>query len=136
MIDQSKFSYGSLPQALAEDLMGLNPWWSAEPARFYPSHRRWLFNKLRAQLTSGLTQAVALRGPRRVGKTILMRQLIEAFLAEGIAAQRILYVPFDEIEHSINFKDPILAIARWFEANIAKQTFKAGARGSNGLYFF
>ncbi len=43
----------------------------------------------------GLRRAVVLLGPRRVGKTILIRHLIADLLAQKIPAQRIAYVEMD-----------------------------------------
>jgi predicted AAA+ superfamily ATPase len=42
-----------------------------------------------------LRRAVVLLGPRRVGKTILIRHLMAALLADGVAAQCVAYVEMD-----------------------------------------
>jgi predicted AAA+ superfamily ATPase len=42
-----------------------------------------------------LRRAVVLLGPRRVGKTILIRHLMAALLDDGVAAQRVAYVEMD-----------------------------------------
>lgn len=46
-------------------------------------------------LEQTLRRAVVLLGPRRVGKTILIRHLIADLLASGVTAQRIAYVEMD-----------------------------------------
>jgi predicted AAA+ superfamily ATPase len=133
-MSQSNPLHVSMPPALVDDLERLNPWWRGKPAPPIPSYRRWLFDRLHHLLKSGLTPAVALRGPRRVGKTVLVRQLIEQFLKEEIAGHRILYVPFDEIRRYGKLVDPILTIAYWFESNILGQTFNESAHANRIAY--
>lgn len=126
----------SLPTELTDDLRRLNPWWDGRPAPRTPPFRRWLFHRLERLLTAGLTPAVVLRGPRRVGKTVLVRQVIEQLLAGGVAADRILYVPFDEIAALGRLQDPILAIARWYESQILGRTFNESARVDGIAHLF
>lgn len=121
---------------LADDLRRLNPWWAGRPAPRTPPFRRWLFGRLQRLLTAGLTPAVVLRGPRRVGKTVLVRQVIDCLLADGVEATRILYVPFDEIATLGRLQDPILAIARWYESQMLGRTFNESARAGGGAYLF
>jgi hypothetical protein len=125
---------GSLPLELAENLERLNPHWAGQPGPRVPAFRRWAFRRLQRLLTAGLTPATVLRGPRRVGKTVLLRQLIEALLGEGVEAARILYVPFDEIPSLTGLTDPILAITRWHEAVHLGETFNTGARAGRVAY--
>jgi len=126
--------HGSLPFELGEDLRSLNPHWQGKPGPQVPAFRRWIFPRLLRLLTSGLTPATVLRGPRRVGKTVLLRQIMEQFLADGVTPHRILYVPFDEIESLGEIKDPVLTIARWFEQSILKRTFNELAREGGTAY--
>jgi predicted AAA+ superfamily ATPase len=119
---------------LAENLESLNPHWAGRPGPRVPAFRRWAFRRLYRLLIYGLTPATVLRGPRRVGKTVLLRQLMGELLREGVEATRILYVPFDEIPSLVGLKDPILAIARWFETYQLKQTFNEGAQAGRIAY--
>lgn len=135
-MQQSHLFPESLPTALERDLERLNPWWLDKPAPRTPTFRRWLFDKLYRRLTNGMTPAVILRGPRRVGKTVLARQLIEELLARGIKAKQIFYVPFDEIKTLRTLADPVLSLTRWFEARILKQTFNESAREGGTPYLF
>ncbi|MBU4582288.1 MAG: AAA family ATPase, partial [Proteobacteria bacterium] len=88
------------------------------------------------QLTQGMTPATVLRGPRRVGKTILIQQLIESFLAEGMDPCRILYVSFDELPTLRGLREPVLDIARWYEKEVLKSTFNEFARRAGTAYLF
>jgi predicted AAA+ superfamily ATPase len=76
----------------------MNPWWrtGGVPTAFLAGFRRDAFyqtwNLLR---TEEARPATLLVGPRRVGKTTVLYQLIDALLREGIAGRSILYASFD-----------------------------------------
>ncbi|NMA21247.1 MAG: ATP-binding protein [Lentisphaerae bacterium] len=125
---------GALPIELSENLRAANPWWSgAEPLR-PPRFHRWPFERMLDMLRRGMTPATVLRGPRRVGKTILLRQAIQALLADGVEGSRILYVPFDELPTFREIKEPVLSISRWFEKEIVGNTFNALANRNSPVY--
>lgn len=117
--------FGQLPLELSESLRRDNPWWSGNVSPTLPPFRRWPFQRLRRMLDKGLAPATVLRGPRRVGKTILLRQVMDSMLSEGVAGNRLLYVSFDELPTLEDIAEPILAIGRWFEDHILKTTFNA-----------
>lgn len=113
-----------------------NPWWRGEPAKRVPTFRRWLFPAVQRALVSGLAPAVSLRGPRRVGKTVLVRQLIDDLLQTGVRPQRILFVSFDDLQSFKGLKDPILALARWYESTIVGATFNQADIDGQPAYLF
>lgn len=85
-------------QQIAEHLKRLNPWWSSAAMdtetlalrpRAYLAPVRLLLQEPK------LRRAVVLLGPRRVGKTILIRHLIADLLAQAVPARRIAYVEMD-----------------------------------------
>jgi hypothetical protein len=119
---------------LGDDLRALNPHWEGKPGPPVPSFRRWVFSNLQRLLRTGLTPAVVLRGPRRVGKTVLLRQLLEQLVRDGVPPQHILYIPFDEIESLRNVRDPVLSIARWYEQHVLKSTFNELASQGFEIY--
>jgi hypothetical protein len=126
--------FGALPFELAENIRSANPWWTGgEPLR-PPRFRRWPFERLIRLLRQGMTPATVLRGPRRVGKTILLRQAIQSLVADGVSGNRILYVPFDELPTLKGIKEPVLAISRWFETEVLKQTFNVMANRESPAY--
>ncbi|MCX5909311.1 MAG: AAA family ATPase [Deltaproteobacteria bacterium] len=135
-MSSSNSLFGSLPYRLEQDLRALNPQWIGKPGPQTPPVRRWAFDSLYHNLRGGLTPATVLRGPRRVGKTILLRQIIESLLADGIPPKYILYVAFDEIGSLEKTDDPILAIARWFENKTLQTTFNESAREGKPAYLF
>jgi predicted AAA+ superfamily ATPase len=65
-----------------------------------------------------------------------MRQIIESLLAEGFDSHRIIYIPFDELPTLRRIKEPVLAIARWFEQAILKKTMNAQARDTGPAFLF
>ncbi len=75
---------GALPPAAVATLQRMNPHWRGEPQPVVPRFHRTLFAKLHTQLRHGLAPGVVRRGPRRGGKAVLVRQLIDRLLAEGV----------------------------------------------------
>ncbi len=121
---------------LTDNLRGVNPWWEGKPGPQLPSFHRWPFQRLGRMLRNGMAPVTVLRGPRRVGKTVLLRQLINALLAEGVEAKRIFYVPFDELPTLKGLIEPVLELARWFEAEILGRSFNQAARAGAPAYLF
>ncbi len=116
------------------NLRSTNPWWADREMVHLRPFRRWPFPRLYESLKHGLTSAVMLRGPRRVGKTVLLQQVIRALLDEGVAGKRILYVAFDELPTLRRIQEPVLAVARWFEDHILGETFNRAANERRPAY--
>ncbi|MEI6147943.1 MAG: AAA family ATPase [bacterium] len=125
-----------LPPELIDDLQALNPWWIGKPGAPLPTFRRSLYAGLLQSVQHGLTPVTALRGPRRVGKTILVRQIIEGLLAAGTPPKHLLYVPFDDIRAAAKLMDPVLQISRWFERHVLGRTFNETAHAGQTAYLF
>jgi len=126
-----------LPPALDAYLRDTNPWWAGKPGRVLPPYRRWAFDVLLQKLETGLAPAVVLRGPRRVGKTILQEQAIEHLLHQRqVEARRILRIQFDEIASLRGLRDPILAIVRWFENRVLGSSLNEAAHAGKPAYVF
>jgi len=119
--------FGKLPFELSENLRSTNPWWHGDEMLKPPPFHRWPFKRLLYLLKDGMTPAVVLRGPRRVGKTVLLKQVIQSLLKEGIPGNRILYVPFDELPTFRKLQEQVLAIARWYETHILGESFNRAA---------
>ena len=75
-----------------------NPWWR-NPNYIFPeaaSPKRVYFNPFKTlALNFGVRRAAILLGPRRVGKTFLVKQLINDAISGGLSSQDILYVSID-----------------------------------------
>lgn len=86
-------------QEVIDHLKRLNRWWS-DPAAVDPESdvlrpRAYLEPVRQLVLDASLRRAVVLLGPRRVGKTILIRHLIRDLIGAGVPARRIAYVEMD-----------------------------------------
>lgn len=125
-----------LPLGLEADLERLSPWWRGLPQPQLPPVRRWAFPIAMQRLQSGLTKVTVLRGPRQIGKSTLIRQMIETMLKEGVPAKCILLVQFDELPELLGAEEPILRLADWFEKRILGKTFNEAARGGQPAYVF
>ncbi|HNR90841.1 MAG TPA: ATP-binding protein [Dokdonella sp.] len=102
-------------QQVAEHLKRLNPWWQsgemdADTLSLHP--RAYLGPVLRLLQEPKLRRAVVLLGPRRVGKTILIRHLVADLLKQGVSAQRIDYV---EMDHPLLHGQTLEALIRQIE---------------------
>ncbi len=75
-----------------------NPWWD-DPAYQLPEAafpRRVYFVPLKTlALDFSVRRATVLLGPRRVGKTVMIKQLVVEAIASGIDPKGILYVSID-----------------------------------------
>ncbi|MBU2523176.1 MAG: ATP-binding protein [Nanoarchaeota archaeon] len=75
-----------------------NPWWDGKPIPESKtnSFKRGDFFVIRENLKR--KEICSIVGPRRVGKTILIHQLIQDLLDSGVDPKRILYLSIDEVE--------------------------------------
>jgi predicted AAA+ superfamily ATPase len=79
-------------------LRHFNPWWQsgAVPTEFARDYRRFAYYDAHAQLVDpDFKRAVVLLGARRVGKTTIQYQLIDALLKDGTPANRMVYFSLD-----------------------------------------
>ncbi len=85
-----------------------NPWWRDITAAFeqLPEFRRPIFNDLKADIES-LPQIISVTGPRRVGKTTLLQQLIRDLIENGANPRRIVYYSMDDPALLLNTPEEI-----------------------------
>lgn len=129
-------SGAALSKELEADLYRLNPWWRGLPQAPLPSFRRWAFPVTRERLKAGMTKVTVLRGPRQVGKSTLVLQMIQALLDEGVDPRYIFYIQFDELPKALELEEPILRLADWFEQAFLGETFNQLAHAGNTAYLF
>ncbi len=133
---------GGLNAELVQYLEQNNPWWRAEPTKSQPGYRRWAFAEIVDRLRTKLAPIVAVRGSRRVGKSVLQEQLIEELLLVGrpdptgkpVDPRRILRVVFEDAPSLGGLAQPVQAIVRWYEDNILKKTLNAAAKVGEPAY--
>lgn len=86
-----------------------NPWWVAGTGALadLPAFHRDVFEDLYADVVR-LPQMISVTGPRRVGKTTLLRQCIQRLVADGgpEQARRIVYFSMDDPALSLPHQDP------------------------------
>ena len=79
---------------MEELLYQYNPWWEETYKNENVKPREKYLSKLRRYLD--LKQIVILTGLRRVGKTTLMKLIIEGLISQGVSPKHILYVSLDD----------------------------------------
>lgn len=73
-----------------------NPWWrDSKRAFLLPDFKRPIFHHLHNDIKA-LPQMLSITGPRRIGKSTLLLQLIQQLLDEGIPPEKIIYYSFDD----------------------------------------
>ena len=125
-----------LSPQLLRDVRRMNPWWAGEPMPPQPANRRHLVTWIRRRLEAEIAPIVVVRGPRQVGKTTAQFQIIADVLAEGVPARNVLRVQFDELASLRGVEEPIIAIADWFERNVATARFNELAHEGRKAYLF
>ena len=130
------FDDDRLSPALISALGLLNPWWEGAPAPAQPETRRHLVAQVRRRVETEIAPVVVVRGPRQTGKTTIQFQMIQDLLAEGVPPTSILRVQFDELEALGDTVDPIIAIADWFQRNVASALFNRLVLESGKAYLF
>ncbi len=125
-----------LSTTLEADLERLNPWWRGLPQPRLPPVRRWAFSVALHRLQKGLTKVTVLRGPRQVGKSTLIRQMIDNLLEQGTPARSLFMVQFDELPGLLDVEEPILRLADWFERRVLTRTLNEAAQAGQPVYIF
>jgi predicted AAA+ superfamily ATPase len=83
-------------EGLVSVLSQFNPWWKNERIPDLPTWRRGVFHDLAQWVENPpALRAVLLSGPRQVGKTTLLLQLIQKLIDSGAPPENILYATFD-----------------------------------------
>jgi uncharacterized protein len=126
-----------LSEGLEETLRRHNHWWRGERIFGLPPVRRWAFPRLFSDISGkGLAPVNVLRGPRQVGKTTLLNQVIDELLKDGIAPKRIFRVQFDELPALARVSQPILELSFWYADHIlGKSLNQAAWDGEQALIF-
>ena len=116
-----------LNQEVIDVLVDLNPWWAA-PGRVRPAppeYRRRAILEIEGRLKGPGRLIEVLRGPRQVGKTTGLQQIIEDLLKSAVAARDILFVRFD-LEVLRDVQGALRTIVHWFADAIMKRPLDTG----------
>ena len=85
-------------EGILKVLSAYNPWWKtgAVNPKLSKTYKRFAFYEAMKRLEqTDIRRTVILTGTRRVGKTTIQYQMIEALLAKGVAPQKIVYISMD-----------------------------------------
>jgi len=124
-----------LGRGLERTLRDMNPWWQGDPVPPTPPIRRWAFQPVLTALRGHLSPAIVLRGPRQVGKSTLLAQIIEALLAEGVSPLRLFRIQFDDLPELRRLASPITELGQWYCDTILKQSYARAAAAGQAPYF-
>src|SRR6266446_2000014 len=117
----------ALSDEAVQVLRDLNPWWTnpkavrPEP----PAYRRPLVRELGARLARPKGVIEAVRGPRQVGKTTGIYQIIQDLLRSGTTAINVLFIRFD-LEVLREEPAALRSILRWYLEHIRGRPFDEG----------
>jgi predicted AAA+ superfamily ATPase len=124
-----------LNRGLERTLRDMNPWWQGDPVPSPPPIRRWAYQPVLNGLRSQLSPAVVLRGPRQVGKSTLLAQIIEALLEDGVAPRRIFRIQFDDLPELKRLTSPIIELGQWFCDHILGKSYARAVADGDIPYF-
>ncbi|MBI4661072.1 MAG: ATP-binding protein [Verrucomicrobia bacterium] len=113
-----------------------NPWWRGEELPGVPPFRRWAFDPVLESLQKGMSPATVLRGPRQIGKTTLLNQIIQRLLADGVAPNRIFRLQFDDLPGLKKLSMPFIELSDWYSKNILRQTLNQAANEGQSPFLF
>ena len=113
-----------------------NPWWRGEELSGVPPFRRWAFDPVINSLLNGLSPATVLRGPRQIGKTTLLNQIIQKLLSDGVAANRIFRLQFDDLPDLRKLSLPIIELVEWYSNNVLNKTLNQAANQGQSPFLF
>ncbi len=95
-----------------------NPWWNGVKLAV-PEFKRRDFAYLKKELEN--TKVITLIGPRQVGKTTLIKQLISELLNSGKNPKRILYLELDDVQLRDLSPKPLLDVLKAYELHILSE---------------
>ena len=85
-------------ESILKVLSAYNPWWKTGTVspQMSKTYKRFAFHEAMKRLTDKeIRRSVVLTGTRRVGKTTIQYQMIEALLKSGVAPQKIVFISLD-----------------------------------------
>jgi hypothetical protein len=85
-------------EGILKVLTAYNPWWKtgAVNSKMSKTYKRFAFYEAMKRLEqTDLRRTVVLTGTRRVGKTTILYQMIEALLEKGVPPQKLVYISMD-----------------------------------------
>ena len=125
-----------LTKGLEQTIRDNNPWWRNERMFGIPETRRWAFDNVLNGVKKGPTPVTVLRGPRQIGKTTLLNQVINQLLDEGVRPESIFRLQFDELPELMRLSQPILDLTQWYSQTILKISLNKAAWEGRQVFIF
>ena len=104
-----------------EELNEINNWWVFEKVKELEDKnyiKRRIFNKVLDEIETKRTLIIT--GPRRVGKTVLIKQIIQQLLSDKIDKRNIIYYSVDDPSLFMHSDNLIKDLADYFLENVSK----------------
>lgn len=108
----------------------LNPWWDSDPPVVRPeppTYRRPLVAELSQRMRRGKGPIEVIRGPRQVGKTTGIYQIIQDLLASRKKPRNILFIRFD-LELLREERSALRSILDWYVENVRMRPLNVGTQ--------
>ena len=103
-----------------------NPWWRGSRSPGCPRSRRWAFEPVYHRLTRGLAPAIVLRGPRQIGKTTLLTQVVDQLIQDGVDPG-LFRLQFDDLGDLKALSMPIVELVEWYTQDVLGETLNRAA---------
>lgn len=103
---------------IIDALRDFNPWWEGKFSLEFKE--RSLYHQIKQFLP--LPQIIALTGLRRVGKTTLMKKIIEDTIAGGLDRRNIIFFSFDEFK-MVEIRDILRSYELLMEKNLRSEKY-------------
>lgn len=128
---------GNLPKRIVDVLEKNNPWWIGNRQKSTHSFRRWAYDEICQRMSQHIAPSVLMSGPRRVGKSVILEQVIERLLLlNEINPLQILRVQFDDLPLIGALEMPIFSIIQWYERQVLQKTINDSAAHGEKIYLF
>ena len=110
-----------------------NPWWERGKPAAKPEKTRYFYVLRNQELSPANKKIATIYGPRQVGKTELLKQLIAHLLDIGTSPNRILFVSLDDVLLGSNTDNIIADCLEAYSKNILQQPLQ---NSSKRIYAF
>lgn len=104
----------------------INPWWGRTEASPPPPFRRPFVREVAERVLGEGNIIEVLRGPRQVGKSTAMAQIVEDALRAGVAPERVCYLRFDL--DILRRRGLLTDAVRWYVGAIRRRPLSDGPR--------
>lgn len=108
------------PAEFRREIERINVWWvtgDVPETKKYPYHRE-VFSKIKKEMEE--RRITILLGPRRTGKSVLVKQLLGSLITEGVNPTSILYYSLDDPSLFAHSNNLIKDLIDYHEENIAE----------------